>query len=159
MWTTYQIGLFLKRPIENLTKNRLGNPVTYDLMCLHLLFPTVKSAVLYLVSMKSYSKNTHPPYFKSPVTHSNKKDLIFYIIITILVDAWSNSIEKSSPSFLLKTIERKFPQAFYTKIRYVAHYFWYDLSRRKKTSFFCFWCTLYALNFIYYSKIFFEIQL
>jgi hypothetical protein len=27
------------------------------------LFPTVKTAALYLVTIKSYSKNTHPPSF------------------------------------------------------------------------------------------------
>jgi hypothetical protein len=26
------------------------------------LFPTVKTAALYLVPIKSYSKNTHPPF-------------------------------------------------------------------------------------------------
>jgi hypothetical protein len=64
----------------------------------------VKTAVLYRVSIKSYSKNTHSPYFKSTVTHRNKTDLIFYFIIIILVEVWSNGIEKSSHSFLLKTI-------------------------------------------------------
>ena len=32
-------------------------------MRLHLLFPTVKTAALHLVPIKSYSKNTHPPSF------------------------------------------------------------------------------------------------
>jgi len=41
----------------------------------------VKTAVLYLVSIKSYSKNTHPPYFKSPVTYRNKTDLIEILLL------------------------------------------------------------------------------
>ena len=35
-------------------------PVIYDSMRLHLLFPTLKTAALYLVSIESYSENTHP---------------------------------------------------------------------------------------------------
>jgi hypothetical protein len=32
--------------------------VPYDSMRLHILFPTVKTAALYLVSIRSYTKNT-----------------------------------------------------------------------------------------------------
>ncbi len=56
--------LFLKRSIENLIKNRSGNLVIHDSIHLYLLFLMVKTGALYLVSIKSYSKNTHPPFFE-----------------------------------------------------------------------------------------------
>ncbi len=54
-------------------------------MHLHLLFLMVKTAALYLVSIKSYSKNTHPPFFKMTVNltvrHANKTDLIEILLL------------------------------------------------------------------------------
>ena len=40
-------------------------------MRLRLLFPTVKTAALYLISIKSYSKNIHPPFFLEWTLESN----------------------------------------------------------------------------------------
>jgi hypothetical protein len=54
-------------------------------MRLHLLFPTVKTAVLYLVSIKSYSKNTHPFFFEMSVsvtaTQANETDIIEILLL------------------------------------------------------------------------------
>ena len=72
--TTDQIRLFLKKSVENLTENRSGNPVIYDSMRLHLLFPTAKTAALYLVSIKTYSKNTHRPFYKMSVHQGGKSE-------------------------------------------------------------------------------------
>jgi hypothetical protein len=46
---------WIKKPSEIM----LGKSTIYGSMRLHLLIPTAKIAVLYLVSIKSYSKNTH----------------------------------------------------------------------------------------------------
>jgi hypothetical protein len=57
--------IFIKknfRQLENLIKKSsetiLEKIIIYISMRLHLLFPTVKPVALYLVSIKSYSKNT-----------------------------------------------------------------------------------------------------
>jgi hypothetical protein len=47
-------------------------------MRLHLLFPTVKTAALYLASIKSYSKNTHAPFIlKWAIENLNSLTVIF----------------------------------------------------------------------------------
>ena len=54
-------------------------------MQLHLLFRMVKTAALYLVSIKSYSKNTHSPFFEMSVSvavrHANETALIGILLL------------------------------------------------------------------------------
>ena len=45
--------------MENRQKNLSKNPAIYDSMRQTPLFPTVKTAGLYRIPVKSYSKNTH----------------------------------------------------------------------------------------------------
>ncbi len=47
---------FPKTSINNLKKFKLDNPTINDSVSGHLLFPTVKIAALYLVSIESYSR-------------------------------------------------------------------------------------------------------
>jgi hypothetical protein len=52
------VSWFFKKLDRKPWKNQVKKSVTYDLMHLHLLFSTVKTAALYLVSIKSYTKGT-----------------------------------------------------------------------------------------------------
>ncbi len=99
--SSYEIDLFLKRSIESLIKSRSENSVMCDL---HLLFSMVKSATLYLVSIKSYSKNTHSLFFWNERQYNRatceQNSSYRNCVITNLVEVWLNSIEKSSHSRL-----------------------------------------------------------
>ena len=55
-------GVFFGKLIKNTSENILEKSIINKSMHLYLLFPTVKTAALYHVLIKSYSKNTHRPY-------------------------------------------------------------------------------------------------
>jgi|ERR1700730_12256034 hypothetical protein len=61
----------------------LGESVIYGSMRLHLLFLTVKTAVLYLVSIKHYSKNTHEHSCYLHICERNRSYRNFIIVISI----------------------------------------------------------------------------
>jgi len=50
--------VFWKTDLKSLGKHTLKKLGTYGLILLYLLFVTVKSPALYLISIKSYIKNT-----------------------------------------------------------------------------------------------------
>ncbi len=93
-------------------------------MHLHLLFPIVKTEVLHLGSTASYSKNTHQHWCYIRTKQILSKFYYFNISRSMI-----KQHRKILAFFSLSNYtKRKFPQVFYKKIRYLAHYFWYDLS-------------------------------
>ncbi len=96
--TTHGIGLFFNRS----TKNRLEKSVIYGSMRLHPLFPMVKIAVLYLVAIKRYSKNTYE--------HS--------------CSCYQHTCERRS----IDREKNNFFKSIYKKKKNLAHYFWITLS-------------------------------
>ena len=117
-------------PVRKLNKKTseiiLEKPIIHDSMRFHLLFPMVKITGIYPVSIKSYSKHTHEYscyHHKCGRTRSYEMLVLWYQLNSDAI------AQKNRASFSLsRHKKRKFPQAFYTKIRYLRHYFWVPLS-------------------------------
>ncbi len=77
---------------KNTLKIILEKSVVYSSMRLHLLFPMVKIAVLYLVAIKRYSKSTYEHSCYQHICERNRSYRNF--IIMILVEYWSNRLEE-----------------------------------------------------------------
>ncbi len=72
-------------------------------MRLHLLFPTAKTAVLYLVSIKSYSKNTHEQSCYQRICDKNRFYRKFYYYdISLIVTKQHRKIERNKLYLLVK---------------------------------------------------------
>ena len=61
IWTQF-FDIFLENSLRKRCKASWKKLTLYNSMCLHLLFPMVKTTALYLAPIKSYSKNTHVPF-------------------------------------------------------------------------------------------------
>ena len=60
-------GAFFGKLIKKTSENILEKSIIYKSMHLYLLFPTVKTAALYHVPIKSYSKNGHPCFISEQI--------------------------------------------------------------------------------------------
>ena len=81
----------------------LGKLTIHGSMLLHLLFRTAKTAVLYLVSIKSYPTNTHEHSCYQRICDKNRSYRYFYYYDhSLIVTKYHRRIERNTLYLLVK---------------------------------------------------------